>query len=264
MAGTSTCMAHAVLLTHSTDDPGRRRQRLDALRELAASKAEHADPAEQASLELLVQEYGLAGAMDMGGPSRRSGQQQRPIRQGQPGGQHGQHGQHGQQQPATGDEARRPKSRRGRPRPGDRPEGAEESRPDGAREGGRDGGRRGGRVDSETAPLTVASGQDGDGPPAPASNVGAPVAAGSDGPASTGSSSTPSASDSSPSQPEPSSESAPAPTAPAPTASAPTAPAPAAPAPTAPAPTAPETTAPAPTAPVPTAPAPSSAGDSAP
>ena len=203
VAGTSTCMAHAVLLTHSTDDPGRRRQRLDALRDLAAGKAEHADPAEQARLELLVQEYGLAGAMDMGGPSRRSGQQQRPIRQGQPGSQHGQHGQHGQQQPATGEEARRPKSRRGRPRSGDRPEGAEESRPEGAREDARDGGRRGGRVGAETASLTVAPRQDGDGPPAPA--------AGSDGPSSTG----PSASDSSPSQPAPSSGSAPAPSAPA-------------------------------------------------
>ena len=178
VAGTASCMAHAVLLTHSTDDPGRRRQRLDALRELAAGKAEHADPAEQARLELLVQEYGLAGAMDMGGPSRRSGQQQRPIRQGQPGGQHGQHGQYGQQQPGLGDEARRPKSRRGRPRPGDRPEGGEEGRPegarDGAREGARDGGRegarRGGRPGAETAPVTVAPGQDGDALPDPASD----------------------------------------------------------------------------------------------
>ena len=205
VAGTSSCMAHAVLLTHSTDDPGRRRQRLDALRELAASKAEHADPAEQASLELLVQEYGLAGAMDMGGPSRRSGQQQRPIRQGQPGSQHGQHG---QQQPATGEEARRPKSRRGRPRPGERPEGAEEGRPEGAREDAREGGRRGGRVGAETASSTVTPRQDGDGPPAPAAG-----------------------SDSSPSQPAPSSGSAPPPSAPAPSAPAPSAPAPSAPAP---------------------------------
>jgi hypothetical protein len=77
VSGTATCMAHAVLLTHSTDDPARRRQRLDALRDLATGKAETAEPAEQVKLELLVQEYGLAGAMDMGGPSRRQGGQQR-------------------------------------------------------------------------------------------------------------------------------------------------------------------------------------------
>jgi hypothetical protein len=79
VSGTATCMAHAVLLTHSTDDPARRRQRLDALRDLATGKAETAEPAEQVKLELLVQEYGLAGAMDMGGPSRRQGGQQRPA-----------------------------------------------------------------------------------------------------------------------------------------------------------------------------------------
>jgi hypothetical protein len=94
VAGTASCMAHAVLLTHSSDDAGRRRQRLDALRDLANSKAEAADPAEQARLELLVQEYGLAGAMDMGGPARRAPQ--------------------GQGQPGQGE--RRPKNRRGRGR----------------------------------------------------------------------------------------------------------------------------------------------------
>ncbi len=82
VSGTAACMAHAVLLTHSTDDPARRRQRLDALRDLATGKAETAEPAEQVKLELLVQEYGLAGAMDMGGPSRRQGGQQRPQRAG--------------------------------------------------------------------------------------------------------------------------------------------------------------------------------------
>ena len=170
VAGTAACMAHAVLLTHGTDDPARRRQRLDALRELASGKAEHADPVEQARLELLVQEYGLAGAMDMGGPSRRQQGQQRPARQG---GQHreGQHrdgphreglhreGPHREGQPrdgqprdgqprdtlgpgggSAGDEARRPKSRRGRPRPGDRPEGSDGGRPDGSRSGAADAG----------------------------------------------------------------------------------------------------------------------------
>ncbi|MCY7363880.1 MAG: hypothetical protein LH469_00930, partial [Frankiaceae bacterium] len=105
VAGTASCMAHAVLLSHATDDPGRRRQRLDALKDLATSKAETAEPSEQVKLELLVQEYGLAGAMDMGQPARRGPQQQQPARQGAPS--------------APG-EGR--KSRRGRVR-GDRPEG---------------------------------------------------------------------------------------------------------------------------------------------
>jgi hypothetical protein len=126
VAGTASCMAHAVLLTHSSDDPGRRRQRLDALRDLANGKAETAEPAEQAKLELLVQEYGLAGAMDMGGPARRAPQ---PRPQGQPS--------------APG-EGR--KSRRGRDR----------QRPDGPRGERRPGG-------GETAPVTPAPGPAGEG-----------------------------------------------------------------------------------------------------
>ena len=106
VTGTAACMAHAVLLTHSTDDPGRRRQRLDALKDLATGKAETAEPTEQVKLELLVQEYGLAGAMDMGGPPRR--QPQGLPRQGTPS--------------APG-EGR--KARRGRVRP-DRPLGEDE------------------------------------------------------------------------------------------------------------------------------------------
>jgi hypothetical protein len=139
VAGTASCMAHAVLLTHSSDDPGRRRQRLDALRDLANGKAENADQAEQVKLELLVQEYGLAGAMDMGGPARRAPQPR----------QQGQHG-----QPSAPGEGR--KSRRGRPRPGDRPAG--------------EGGERGGRgerrpANGETAPVTPAPGAAGEGAP---------------------------------------------------------------------------------------------------
>src|SRR5687768_14349235 len=149
-------MAHAVLLTHTTDDPGRRRHRLDALKDLAASKAETAEPAEQVKLELLVQEYGLAGAMDMGAPARRAPQ---PPRQGgQPG------------QPSAPGEGR--KSRRGRNRP-DRPEGA---RPHGDRpQGERPQGERpqGGRPDAgprpeggaETVPVTPAPGPAGEGAP---------------------------------------------------------------------------------------------------
>ena len=202
VAGTASCMAHAVLLTHVADDPGRRRQRLDALRALAAGKAEHADPVEQARLELLVQEYGLAGAMDMGGPSRRQqGQQgqQRPVRQG---GQHRdglqQGGQHrdapGLGGGGTAEEARRPKSRRGRQRPGDRPEGSEQVRPDGGRlEGGAsDGGAldsaaptRDRSAASEIAPVTETPSSPGaattEAPsaPAPATSPSAPAPAAS-------------------------------------------------------------------------------------
>jgi hypothetical protein len=159
VSGTATCMAHAVLLTHSTDDPARRRQRLDALRDLATGKAETAEPAEQVKLELLVQEYGLAGAMDMGGPSRRQGGQSRAQQRGgqaphAPGGQ--QHG--GAQHGAPGEERPR-KSRRGRGR-GE----------DGA---GRD--RRPAGAEGETAPVTPAPGPAGEAVAVP-SNV--PEAAG--------------------------------------------------------------------------------------
>lgn len=132
VAGTASCMAHAVLLTHTTDDPGRRRHRLDALKDLASSKAETAEPAEQVKLELLVQEYGLAGAMDMGAPARNRGPQQQ--RQGG-----------GPGAPSAPGEGR--KSRRGRQRP-DRP-GQQQRRPE----------------EGETAPVTPAPGPAGDGAP---------------------------------------------------------------------------------------------------
>ena len=161
VSGTATCMAHAVLLTHSTDDPARRRQRLDALRDLATGKAETAEPAEQAKLELLVQEYGLAGAMDMGGPSRRQGGQQRQqSRPGQGGqGQGGQvhggqvhggqgHGGHGPGGQGVPGEERPRKSRRGR------------GRSEHAEGGGRD--RRPAGVEGETAPVTPAPGPAGE------------------------------------------------------------------------------------------------------
>ena len=147
VAGTASCMAHVVLLTHGTDDPGRRRQRLDALKDLANGKAENAEPAEVAALELLVQEYGLASAMDMGGPSRRQGRGQ----QGQGQGQHG--GEHTPRHGGPAGEERRPKSRRGRQRPGDRPAG---DRPAGE---GQDGGRR--RPEGEGAAVTADAGAEG-------------------------------------------------------------------------------------------------------
>jgi hypothetical protein len=155
VAGTASCMAHAVLLTHSSDDPGRRRQRLDALRDLAHGKAENAEQAEQVKLELLVQEYGLAGAMDMGGPARRGPQQPR------------------QGQPSAPGEGR--KSRRGRSRTGDRPAGEGGERPERGQRPGR-GERRPGTDSSETAPLTPAPGPAGESAPAEAPAVAAPEA----------------------------------------------------------------------------------------
>ncbi len=155
-------MAHAVLLTHGSDDPARRRQRLDALRELASDKAGKADPAEQVKLELLVQEYGLAGAMDMGGPARRppqirhAGPKGGPAQLGGgPGGSSaggpGQAGGPGPGGPGPGQpgpgapgEERRPRSRRGRSR---------------ERQPGEAGGRRGHEARAEGAPGTA--------PPAP-------------------------------------------------------------------------------------------------
>lgn len=137
VAGTAACMAHAVLLTHTTDDPGRRRHRLDALKDLAAGKAETAEPTEQVKLELLVQEYGLAGAMDMGAPARGRGPQQPQHR---PNGA-----------PSAPGEGR--KSRRGRQRP-DRPgQPGQGPRPERRPEEG------------ETVPVTPAPGPAGDGAP---------------------------------------------------------------------------------------------------
>ena len=49
VTGTEACMAHAVLLTHSTDDPGRRRQRLDALKDLATGVQSEVPVAEVAA-----------------------------------------------------------------------------------------------------------------------------------------------------------------------------------------------------------------------
>ena len=177
VAGTASCMAHAVLLTHTTDDPGRRRHRLDALKDLAASKAETAEPAEQVKLELLVQEYGLAGAMDMGAPARGRGPQQ----------QHRQGG-----APSAPGEGR--KSRRGRQRP-DRPERAGQP--------GQPGQQQRRPEEGETAPVTPAPGPAGDGAPVEAVTAAAEQT-------------TPAAEQTTPAAPQPAADPAPAPERPAP------------------------------------------------
>ncbi len=90
VSGTACCAAHAVLLSHPQDAPGRRRARLAQLRSLAESKAANASVEEQPGLELLVHEYTLAGAMDMPGQPRPDGsapqrQERAPGAPGEPG-----------------------------------------------------------------------------------------------------------------------------------------------------------------------------------
>jgi hypothetical protein len=65
VSGTAACVAHAVLLTHPGDSPQRRLTRLADLRAMAEGKIPTATANEVPQIELLVQEYALAGAMDM-------------------------------------------------------------------------------------------------------------------------------------------------------------------------------------------------------
>jgi len=168
--GTAACMAHAVLLTHPGDTAQRRLQRLSELRGLAEGKLETASTEDQPKLELLVQEYALAGAMDMTVPLRElAGERTRP---GRP--------ERGRNRPGRGDREHRPDSDGGeRPergerseRPergerGERPERGERSErgPRGER-GGRGRGDRGPRPGEETAAGAPAAG----GPPVAATS----------------------------------------------------------------------------------------------
>jgi hypothetical protein len=65
VSGTAACVAHAVLLTHPHDTPQRRLARLSELRAMAEGKLLTASAEDVPAIELLVQEYALAGAMDM-------------------------------------------------------------------------------------------------------------------------------------------------------------------------------------------------------
>jgi len=65
VSGTAACVAHAVLLTHPGDTPQRRLERLSDLRSMAEAKLPTASAEDAPAIELLVQEYALAGAMDM-------------------------------------------------------------------------------------------------------------------------------------------------------------------------------------------------------
>jgi hypothetical protein len=109
--GTASCMAHAVLLTHPTDNAQRRLTRLGELRTIAEGKLLTASMEDQPALELLVQEYALAGAMDMSVPLREIAGDRTP---------------------------RPPKARRQRGERGPRPEGSERGpRPEGSERGPR-------------------------------------------------------------------------------------------------------------------------------
>lgn len=126
VGGTASCMAHAVLLTHPSDDPQRRRQRLAQLRETAAEKIATAGPEEQVRLELLVEEYSLAAAMESLVPRRR------PDDAGQLGrGARKRRGRDGRERPEPG----RPRGEHDGPRPGGpspeprRPAGQQASEP---------------------------------------------------------------------------------------------------------------------------------------
>ncbi len=112
VGGTASCMAHAVLLTYPVDVPGRRRQRLSQLRDLAESKRSTALQEEGARLELLLAEYVLAENMDMTGPGQQHPERMRRER------------------PAK---ARRERGPRREGERGPRPEGERGPRPEGER-----------------------------------------------------------------------------------------------------------------------------------
>ncbi len=115
VGGTAVCTAHAVLLSHPGDHPQRRLTRLGDLRTLAEGKLADASPQDAPALELLVQEYALAGAMDMTVPLKELAGDRSP---------------------------RPPKTRRNRPGRGDRPEGERHDRPEGERRDRPEGERR--------------------------------------------------------------------------------------------------------------------------
>ncbi len=113
VSGTASCMAHAVLLTHPTDTPQRRLTRLTELRTLAEGKLLTASAEDAPAIELLVQEYALAGVMDMSVPlrelagdrtprppkSRRSRGERRPDGERRPEGERGPRPERGERSP---------------------------------------------------------------------------------------------------------------------------------------------------------------------
>ncbi|HTL24015.1 MAG TPA: hypothetical protein VL281_08265 [Mycobacteriales bacterium] len=128
VSGTAACVAHAVLLTHPHDNPQRRLTRLSDLRAMAEGKLATASAEDVPAIELLVQEYALAGAMDMTVPLKE----------------------------LAGDRTPRPPKTRNRGRGRDR-----DGRPEGRPGGDRPGGERGPRPEApagERAPETLVTG----------------------------------------------------------------------------------------------------------
>jgi hypothetical protein len=230
IGGTATCTAHAVLMRYPSDDPGRRRRRLADLRTLAEQRVVDATGTEKEKLELLVQEYAVAEAMDLGasdrvGPGRGSERSRRGRdRDRRPG------------EPREPREHREPREgREGRP-----PREPREPRPD-----------RESRPDREQAPAGTDAAAPTPGPDVTAVEGGAPATADAPSAAPTA------APDPAPAPaPEPTGDSA-TPAAPAP--QAPTPPAPAPEAPAVPVPATPERAA---ASPAPAADPPASGGES--
>jgi hypothetical protein len=145
VSGTAACVAHAVLLTHPHDNPQRRLTRLSDLRAMAEGKLATASAEDVPAIELLVQEYALAGAMDMTVPLKE----------------------------LAGDRTPRPPKTRNRGRGRDR-----DGRPDGRPGGDRPGAERGPRPDqaapeaqageSAAQPETLVTGEASVPEPAPA------------------------------------------------------------------------------------------------
>ena len=234
VGGTAVCTAHAVLLSHPGDHPQRRLTRLGDLRTLAEGKLADASPQDAPALELLVQEYALAGAMDMTVPLKELAGDRSP---------------------------RPPKTRRNRPGRGDRPEGERHDRPEGERRDRPEGERR------DRGPRPPRGDRPSNGTAVPATDAGVHVPGA--GPTSQDSAPAPvretQAQGSVPSAPVPAptpdAPSAPSAPVPAPTPDAPSAPRAPVPAPTPDAPSAPSAPVPAPTSDAPSAPAPAPTPD---
>ncbi len=166
VSGTASCMAHAVLLTHPGDSAQRRLQRLSELRTSAEGKLATASTGDVPAIEILIQEYALAGAMDMTVPLRELAGDRAPrpakSRRGRGGrpenGEHGERTQQGER-PARGE----------RPERTDRPERGDR----------RPGGNPDASGTPETAPTTAAQ-ESGAATPAqetaPVSEAGTPAA----------------------------------------------------------------------------------------
>lgn len=155
--GTAACIAHAVLLTHPTDTPQRRLTRLGDLRSTAEEKLATASQDDVPAIELLIQEYALAGAMDMTVPLKDIAGDRQP------------------RQPKNRGRGR--DGRDGRGERGERGEGRRDGRPERGERGERQGGQdRGPREQAPSGEAAADTGPTND-TPAPVDTAPAPVEA---------------------------------------------------------------------------------------